>query len=408
MPGMSRPWRALVGAAVLFAAGCGARTGLVDDGPSADADVDPGDADGAFPCSYGRIGELTPIAPNRDSSRAPQLAWGGGRLAAAFVWDHGASNVMACTTGADDGWTCETTEQLGTLESGGGLVAWDGEAFGTCWLESSGGRLSRFQRIAADGRPLWDAPAYLVGAEGPCRDLVWAGDRYLVALASNIDDPENSTAVLSMDTLAAVQDELLVVPDYLGAPAPFALAADGEAVAVAWVDGDGVHLRTLRGPLDSAFTFHAWPSDLLLGLALRGAEAGVLWAVVGDASSRLFLTRADLATGGSWDPVEVAALTDGGFLGADVIAVAEGWLIAYNAVIGDTQRTVLVPARYDDVVGVEVRSDTTLFEGRAFIWTQLGAPALTYDGVDAYVATTVMREADETPEVRVQVLACHR
>jgi hypothetical protein len=411
---MDRPWLALLGAAALCA-GCGARTGLLDDGPSADADVDadPGDADGAFPCNYGRIGELAPIAPAIDHTYEPEIAWGDGRLAATFSTLDGAGQLVAfaCTTGAAEGYVCAAPTSLGALDlmwAPGTRLTWDGEAFGACWLEDGHERIARFQRITPDGRPVWDTPAHLVGAEGPCRDLVWAGDRYLVALASNIGDPEHSTAVLTMDRLATVQEELLLVPAYLSANAPLELAADGAAAAATWLDAAGVHVRVLQGLDDAEVAFSGWPTGGHLGLALRGTEAGLLWAIEDAADFSLYLTRVDLVTGGVGDPIELGE-GEGALTGADIVAVAEGYVIAWNAWNDDAQTTVVVPTRRGDGMGVEVRRSTTLFEGAMTgVTVDSGSPSLAYDGVDVYVATTVPRESDGQPEVRVQVLACHR
>lgn len=408
MSPMTRPWLHAFGAVALFAAGCGARTGLADDGPPADGGVDPGDA--AFPCTYAPIGELVPIAPSLVRTMGPDLAWGGGRLGATFAAgdEERGPTARACTTSGDAGWACDDPLEMGALGGGTVHVAWDVEAFGACWLERSDARVSRFQRIAPDGRPLWDAPADLVGAAGPCRDLVRASDRYVVALASNVGDLESSTAVLTLDLLGTVQDELLVVPPHLDDLAPLALAADGELAAAAWVDGDGLHLRTLAGPIDSEIAFNVWPSNRHLRLAVHGTEAGLLWAVEGDTRSRLFLTRADLATGGAGEPVEVAHMTAGGFSGVDLVAVPEGFLIAYNSVEELTMHTVVVPTRRGEGFGVDVRREIELFSGDMREPFDPGAPALAYDELDAYVATTVAREDDGVPEVRTQVLACHR
>jgi hypothetical protein len=146
----------------------------------------------------------------------------------------------------------------------------------------------------------------------------------------------------------------------------------------------------------------------VLALALRGTEAGLVWAVDDGVGFRIFLTRADLATGGAGTPTAVAE-GEGSLIDADLLVVPEGHLIAWSEEVEWTQRTAVLPTRFAADLGVTLRTPILVFEGAMLeAGPGVGSTSLAFDGLDAYVGVSVMSEVDAMPEVRVQRLACHR
>lgn len=398
--------------ALYCAVGCGARTGLlVDDHDRPDAAPDD-DADlhGDFPCNYSRVGELERLLPLVDDmTTAPDLAWGDDHLGATFALESAIPRVGACTTNADQSWECREHDDPSALGPGGSKIAWDGEAFGVCWQNRTALAIAQLQRYTASGDPLWRDPVIISPTRGSCRELVWAGDEYLVAVSSTEGVENHATHVISLERDGTVDNrEVLRVPGYHGEDAPFALAADGELVAAAWSGVEALRVRSIRGMTESEVSFLVWPETGHLALALRGTEAGVVWVTEHEGTFRVFLTIVELDTGGVSAPTEVGD-GDGTLLGVDVVGVHDGYLVAFSHVTSRSHRNIVVPTRAHEGPSVEVRGELIVtdayFEPGPLL--PQSSPSLTYNGLDVFIAVTLIDEFLES-HVSVQQLACHR
>lgn len=397
--------------ALCCAVGCGAKTGLlVDDHDRRDAAPgDDADLHGDFPCNYSRVGELERLLPLVDTTTAPDLAWGGDRLGAAFTLAGPIPRVGACTTNADQSWECRQHDDPAALGPGGSKIAWDGENFGVCWSNRTALAIAQLQRYTASGEPLWRDPVAFSTTRGSCRELIWTGSGYLAAVSSTEGVENHATHVISLDRDGTVENsEVLRIPGYHGEDAPFALAVDGEIVAAAWVASGGLLVRSIRGMTESEIAFLVWPDREHLALALRGTEAGVVWVTEHEGTFRVFLMLVDLDTGGVSSPTEVGD-GEGILLGVDVVAVHDGYVVAFSHVTSREQREVVVPTRAHEGPSVEVRGELVIHEASISPGPllPLSSPSLTYNGLDVFIAVTLINE-DWESNVFVQRLACHR
>jgi len=393
--------------AILCGVGCGARTGLLVDGERSDAGPeDDADLYGEFPCTYSRVGELQPLRRDVVSSD-PDIAWGQNRLGSTVSNDPVLPRVGTSVCDLEPLSVICTANDTGALGPGRARIAWDGEAFEVCWADRTALAVVELQRYAEEGTPLWSTPRTVVEARGSCRELVWSGGHSLVGISSTGGVLNHVTHVYEMDREGSLGTEILDVPGYHSEDAPFALAGDDEVAAAAWVDTEGLHVRAIQGIPESEVSFLVWPAAHHLALALRGTEAGVVWAVDSGETFRVFLTLFELTTGGVSDQTELGA-APGSLAGVDVVGVPEGFLVAWSERRGGRHREVVVPTRTHEGPRVETRQEVVIDDSPAVSGSTLSGPSLTYDGLDVYIAVTLIDRSDGSPEVYVQRLACHR
>lgn len=174
-----------LGLVIVFLAGCYASTRIQEERP----DSSDGGPSGSSlsECTFSLYGPPIRITSVINERSVNRMLWTDDRLALTFV-DRGAEAIflVMCEPVDDGGLECSSAVEIASVQGipSSHSLSWNGEAFGFCVqhrLEDGRWR-PRFRKLDRDGvRVGSDQP--LGEAMDECMDMVWTGERYVVALS---------------------------------------------------------------------------------------------------------------------------------------------------------------------------------------------------------------------------------
>jgi hypothetical protein len=383
---------------------CGARTGLLVADRDGGADAGEPDAPyGEFPCTYGRSGDLVPVGSDRPVTDHPSLAWGGGRLLAAY---RGTSPVSVpaieiCAAEADPYLSCVERWELGAPAADRPVIAAGADGFALCWSVE----LPRvmIDVLDASGRQIM-AQFEVLDDRGVCGGLAWAADRYWALLHFDRYAPDFTVA--SFDPLDPRSTlDLHEFPGGLsGANASLDGADDVAAFAGPGTESSVLSVYGLSGTgFDEVIVSRErWDE---VSVSVRDDEVGVLWTELGPGGrSILRFALVDAGSGSIHHETEVAR--DEGVVDAvELEAVWDGFLVGTWSRRAESDHLAVVPMRFGDGETMDVRSEILVYDGPS---VDLHDISLTDDGHVAFVGTTLPDEATGRDQALLQLLSCHR
>lgn len=397
----------VVVALALALGGCGSKTGLdLTGAPEPEEPEEPPEA--PFPCTYGVSGEprLVGHAPPGGAFTAwPSLAWTGEHLGVGWelVYPTFERRVGTCETDEAARFECDENR----MEPGGPRphVAWNGESYGVLAGADPLSAAIGVVLVTFDwSEPGTPSETFVVDPTGIApAGLGWLDGHYVAAWETG------GLAVVQSLGLdgAPLEAPLAFVPDTDRAPdaRDLALAADGEAALVAYLDRSRAPVVQLVAGAEPFVLTLDGEALSPPAIGVREGWAGLAWVEAGPSPdvTELRFAVISVESGRAGEPATIATV-DGAVVDLAARAVWDGFLVARTETGPSGSHHVVTPMRFAEGLGVEVRREILLAELPARA-EPLGI-ALGDDGHIAFVGT--VQPAYGADQVHLSVLSCHR
>lgn len=390
----------------LSGGGCGARTGLLDYERDAGTDADEPDAPyGEFPCTYGRSGEMVPIGTRWPATTRPNAVWVPDRFDVVYGVEPDSmdENIQLCSAEADPFLSCVETMPMASPSDYDSFLATREGGYGLCW--TAGYRPwgdPRLDLFDDDRRPI-GVGVELGGSGTACAGLGWSGDLAVVLLAHEVDVMPN-ISLQQLDPWSGDTRHLMEAPLTADGVTRVSLDVTDDLIGLGWVDDDGQHLAILD---DELVTIEQLSTDNRgeISVSVRGEHVGVLWTVHEGPATDVRFALSDGSSGGMVELALVA--TEYEEVGPiELEAVWDGFLVGYWRYNDETEQLVVVPMRFAEEGGMDVRSEIVIHEGYN-VGSEYGL-SMTDDGHVGFVAASFMEPTWGLDQVHLQLLSCHR